>query len=149
MAHNEKIISIVPRILGAAIGALFIYAGILKALDPAQFAGDIANFRLLPHTATVALALYLPWLEIFCGATLIFKILHHGGLLILTGLCLGFLTALASAKYRGLDISCGCFGHSHPHPLVTSLLLDSALLAVLVFLLAREFVRPKTHISSL
>ena len=138
MARREKVMPLISRLLGIAIGALFIYAGALKVLDPARFAGDISNFRLLPHTAGVLLALYLPWLEIFCGAALVFKKLYQGGLLILAVLCLVFLAALASAKYRGLDISCGCFGHSHPHLLSVSILLDSTLLAALVFLLVFE-----------
>jgi putative oxidoreductase len=137
-----KKIAFIQRLAGMAIGAVFICAGALKAFDPAQFAGDIANYRLLAHTAGAALALYLPWLEIVCGAALIFKKSYRGALLILTALCLVFLAALVSAKARGLDISCGCFGHAHPHPLALSLLLDSALLATLILLLVAEFRRP-------
>ena len=138
MAGRKKITLLIPRLLAAAIGALFIYAGVLKTLDPAQFAGSIGNYRLLPHAAAVLLALYLPWLEIICGAALIFKKSYRGALVILATLCLIFLAALASAMARGLNISCGCFGHSDPFPLVVSLLLDSALLAALAFLLALE-----------
>lgn len=134
MAGREKIIPLAYRLLGVVVGALFIYAGILKALDPAQFAGDIDNFRLLPHPAGVLLALYLPWLEIVCGAALVFTKACRGALLILAALCLAFLVVLASAKARGLDISCGCFGHAHPHPLSVSLLLDSTLLVALLLL---------------
>ena len=53
-----------------------------------------------------------------------------------------YLAALASATARGLDIACGCFGHSHSHPVFA--LLDLALLAALVFLCALEFKRLKT-----
>ena len=126
MARREKIAPLIPRLLAIAIGALFIYAGILKALDPARFAADIDNFRLLPHAAGVVLALYLPWLEILCGAALVVKKTYRGALFILATLSLIFLAALASAKARGLNISCGCFGHSHPHPLSLSILLDSS-----------------------
>ena len=138
MAGGKTIAPAVSRLLAIAVGALFIYAGILKALDPAQFAGDIANFRLLPQLAGAVLAVYLPWLEIVCGMALVFKKTYRGALLILTALCLIFLAALASTMARGLDISCGCFGHAHPHPLWGSLLLDVFLLAALCFVLAAE-----------
>ena len=68
----------------------------------------------------VLLALYLLWLEIFCGTALeVFQKSSQGALFILTALSLIFLAALISAKLRGLDIStCGCFGHSSmPSPL--------------------------------
>jgi uncharacterized membrane protein YphA (DoxX/SURF4 family) len=124
---------------GAAIGLLFMYAGAMKALDPGQFAGDIENFRLVPHHAAVLLAIYLPWLEVICGFALLINRLRAGALCIFTTLCLVFLAALVSAKMRGLDISCGCFGHAHPHSLTTSLVTDSLLLFLLVLLLLHEF----------
>lgn len=138
MAGGKKIIPLLARLAGICIGALFIYAGEVKAADPGQFALDIANFRLLPHAAGVALALYLPWLEIVCGAALIFKKAYRGALLLLSALCAVFLAALGSAMARGLDISCGCFGRAHPHPLGASLLLDAALLAALLVIFVRE-----------
>jgi uncharacterized membrane protein YphA (DoxX/SURF4 family) len=141
LADVEKIIRLVSRLLGVAIGLLFVYAAWGKVLDPAQFAADIANFRLLPHAAGGILALYLPWLEIICGTALIVHKAHRGALLITAAMCLMYLGALASAKVRGLDIECGCFGPSHPHSLAVSLMLDSALLAGLIFLLTVEFGR--------
>lgn len=141
MAGRAKMNPILNRLLAIAVGALFVYAGILKVLDPAQSATDIANFRLLPHTAAVALALYLPWLEIFCGTALAFRKFHGGALLLLTAMTLVFFFALVSAKARGLDISCGCFGHLRPHPLIFSIVLDAVLFNILI-ILARDECRP-------
>jgi uncharacterized membrane protein YphA (DoxX/SURF4 family) len=123
---------------GFAVGGIFVYAGILKALDPAQFAADIANFRLLPWPECAALALYLPWLEIVCGAALIVRRLRVAAALVLSALCVVFLVALASAKARGLDIACGCFGSGDAGHLLRALLLDAAILSALIFLLATE-----------
>ena len=103
------------RILGVVVGGIFIYAGALKALDPIQFANDIDNYKILPWTPAVCLALYLPWLEIFCGLAVAFRVLYGGGLFILTSLILIFLGATIAAKARGLDITCGCFGHASQH----------------------------------
>jgi putative oxidoreductase len=123
---------------GLAVGGIFVYAGILKALDPAQFAAGIANYKLLPWSAGVVLALYLPWLEILCGVALIVRRLHVAAALILSALCGTFLIALVSAKARGLDIACGCFGHSGSGHLLRSLLIDAAILCALIFLFATE-----------
>jgi putative oxidoreductase len=91
------------RILDFIIAAIFIYAGVLKAID---------HYKILPWTIGVGLAFYLPWLEIFCGLALIFRLFYRGALSILTVLVVVFLVATIAAKARGLDITCGCFGHA-------------------------------------
>lgn len=106
---------IVWRILAVISGGIFVYAGVLKAIDPAQFAIDIDNYKTLPWFVSVRLAFYLPWLEIFCGLALVFRFLYRGGLLILSALILIFIGATVAAKARGLDITCGCFGHASQH----------------------------------
>ena len=138
MARCAKMMQPVLRILAVAIGGIFVYAGALKALDPGRFAGDVANFKLLPWHASVLLALYLPWLEIICGAALIFKRLYAGALVLLALLNLIFLAALISAKVRGLDISCGCFGRAITHSITASAAIDVGILAVLLFLYWNE-----------
>ncbi len=100
------------RIVDLIIAAIFIYAGVLKALDPVQLAHDIDHYKILPWAVGVGLAFYLPWLEIFCGLALIFRLFYRGALSILTALVVVFLVATIAAKVRGLDITCGCFGHA-------------------------------------
>jgi uncharacterized membrane protein YphA (DoxX/SURF4 family) len=112
------------RVLDILIAAIFIYAGILKVLDPVQFARDIDNYKMLPWPAAVALALYLPWLEILCGLALIVRRLYRGAVLLLTGLTIVFIVA-----------SCGCFGHvSQGWSFGWHMALDFGLLAGLVIL---------------
>jgi putative oxidoreductase len=126
------------RILDLIVGGIFIYAGVIKALDPVQFANDIDNYKTLPWFISVRLAFYLPWLEIVCGLTLIFRFLYRGGLSILTALILIFVGATIAAKARGLDITCGCFGHASKNWNFTShLLLDLLILAVALVLFSR------------
>src|SRR5690348_5576880 len=103
------------RILDFVVAGIFIYAGAIKALDPVQFANDIDNYKILPWPISVALAFYLPWLEIFCGFALIGRFLYRGALSILTALIAVFTLATIAAKIRGLDITCGCFGHASQH----------------------------------
>jgi len=126
---------IVLRILALIIGGLFIYAGILKIIEPVQFARDIDNYKMLPWPVAVGLAFFLPWLEVFCGVALIMRRLCRGGLLILIGLTIVFIVASIIAKSRGLDITCGCFGHaSAGWSFAKHMVLDFAILASLVVL---------------
>jgi hypothetical protein len=121
------------RIVDLIVGGIFIYAGVIKALDPVQFANDIDNYKTLPWFVSVRLAFYLPWLEIFCGLALVFRFLYRGGLSILTALIAVFIGATIAAKMRGLDITCGCFGHasknwSFPQHMAIDLAIFAALL---------------------
>src|SRR6266581_1480395 len=103
------------RIVDLIVGGIFIYAGAIKVLDPVQFANDIDNYKTLPWFISVRLAFYLPWLEIFCGLAVIFRFLYRGGLSILMALIALFIAATIAARARGLDITCGCFGHASQH----------------------------------
>jgi len=127
--------NIVWRIVDLIVGGIFIYAGVLKVLDPIQFANDIDNYKTLPWFISVRLAFYLPWLEIFCGLAVIFRFLYRGGLSILTALILIFIGATVAAKLRGLDITCGCFGHASQHwSFPQHMAIDLGILAALIAL---------------
>jgi uncharacterized membrane protein YphA (DoxX/SURF4 family) len=102
----------VKRIVAIIIGGLFLYAGIVKVIEPVAFARDIDNYKTLPWGAAVWLALYLPWLEIFCGLALITRVLYRGSVFVVTGLMSVFIIASIASKARGVDVSCGCFGHA-------------------------------------
>ena len=130
------LMNIVWRIVDFVVGGIFIYAGVLKVLDPVQFGLDIDNYKTLPWFVSVRLAFYLPWLEIFCGLALIFRFLYRGGLSLLTVLIALFIGATVAAKMRGLDITCGCFGHasqnwSFPQHMAIDLAILIAVLALL------------------
>lgn len=102
---------VILTILRVALGALFIYAGAMKAAEAPDFARDIQRYTIIPWPdATVLLAVYLPWLEILSGVAVIVRRFHLGALAIIAGLMLVFTIALTSAWARGLDIECGCFG---------------------------------------
>ena len=127
--------NIIWRILDFVLAGIFIYAGALKALDPVQFANDIDNYKILPWPVSVALAFYLPWVEIFCALGLVFRFCYRGALSILMVSIVVFTSAMIAAKIRGLDITCGCFGHasqhwSFPSHLATNLAILAALIAL-------------------
>lgn len=131
------------RAMELLTGAVFIYAGVLKALDPVGFANDIENYHILPWPIGVRLAFYLPWLEIACGLALLLGRARDAALAILAALTSVFIVASAAAKARGIDVSCGCFGHAARNlSFAWHLAIDAALLVAMLFL----FVRRRAHL---
>ncbi len=95
------------RLLRLALGAVFIYAGTLKLLQPQAFAHSLAQFELLPDLLLPAVALGLPALELLAGIGLVFDL--RGSLAAIALLLLLFLGVLGYAVLLDLEIDCGCF----------------------------------------
>ncbi len=133
------------HILRPTLAGVFLTAGAIKAWDPARFALDVHHYRLLPWALSAAVAFYLPWLEIVCGAALYLKKADRGALLLVLGLTSAFLAALVSAWSRGLDISCGCFGGtgSANYPLAITLDLALLIAAAALFRSLNREAKPK------
>jgi len=97
-------------ILVVLLAALFLYAGISKIPDPVAFARDIEAYRLLPGQASLAVALWLPWLEVLAALALVWPAWRAAGRQLLLLLLTVFQILLLVTWFRGLDIECGCFG---------------------------------------
>ena len=98
--------------LRIGLGLLMAYAGAMKLLEPpATFAEEIGNYRLLPNLAPLA-AVTLPAIEVVAGLALLLLRggWRRGAALLNLGLLLVFTAAVASARARGIDLRCGCFG---------------------------------------
>jgi putative oxidoreductase len=127
--------NVLYRSIGIIVGGIFVYSGVIKVMDPIGFARDIDNYHMLPWALSVRLAFYLPWLEVFCGLAVLGGLFYRGGLLILNALISIFIIASMVAKARGLDITCGCFGHaSRNWSFSGHLALDLILLIAVSFL---------------
>ena len=120
------------------LGGTFAYAALSKIPDPTAFASDIALYHLLPHSFTLVLGLYLPWLELFCGIGVLCRWRERGALLLTAGLCGIFCVAIGSAWFRGLDINCGCFGHSTAPSALPLAFIRSLVLGLLALFLFRQ-----------
>lgn len=121
------------------MGGVFIYAGILKIIDPEGFSFDIENYRIVPRIFINLIAIYLPYLEVITGLIIIFSPRRGGALIILNVLILFFLFGIIQAILRGLDIECGCFGDASREIGIRVLAEDLILLIVGIMLFVREF----------
>jgi putative oxidoreductase len=92
------------------VGGVFIWAGVVKILDPLDFAQSIANYRAFPRFIVFFLALILPWIEVFCGLFVISGLFKRSGALVLSVMTGCFLILITVTIFRGIDIDCGCFG---------------------------------------
>jgi uncharacterized membrane protein YphA (DoxX/SURF4 family) len=106
----ETPLGVSELILRVALGGVFTYAGAAKLPDLEEFFWSVHHFAHTPWDVSMVLAMFLPSVEIIAGLALIIRKLHAGALLIVTALSAIFLGAIASAWWRGLDITCGCFG---------------------------------------
>jgi uncharacterized membrane protein YphA (DoxX/SURF4 family) len=106
MIRNKPLLLVFRVVLGG----LFIYAGVVKVVDPLGFAQDIRNYRLVGQSLAFVAAVVLPWLEILAGAFLVAGIWKRGAALVISGLLVFFIVLTLVTLARGLDVECGCFG---------------------------------------
>jgi uncharacterized membrane protein YphA (DoxX/SURF4 family) len=131
-----KIIALILRLL---IAGVFLTAGVLKIYDfkhggsaTSLFFQDVLNYHLTSWDVTMVIAVYLPWLEVIVALALLGPWLRLGALALSAGMTVIFLGALGSAWQRGLDISCGCFGHeANATDFPVMITRDAALLAAI------------------
>jgi uncharacterized membrane protein YphA (DoxX/SURF4 family) len=91
------------------LGVIFIAASIDKIAHPAEFAGIVQNYQILPDRMVNIVAVVLPWLEVIVGALILCGWWLPGATILANLLLVVFLSALASAVARGIDVHCGCF----------------------------------------
>jgi putative oxidoreductase len=134
--------------LRALLALALMVAGAAKAFQPENFAVEVDRFQLTPWLLSVVLGYFLPWLEVVTAVGLLSTPLYLGALLSVCALGMTFTVAVGSAWWRGLDISCGCFGavmssHISGWHLLAVLLFVGAGSALLVYNgVAKKFERP-------
>ncbi|HEV2739471.1 MAG TPA: MauE/DoxX family redox-associated membrane protein [Candidatus Elarobacter sp.] len=107
---SPKVVGIAVLVLRIVLGAIFIVAGVSKFGHAAEFAQQIAAFRLLPQPVIAPTALALPLVEILLGGYLAIGLFTRAAAWIAMAMLLVFDGAIASAVVRGMTLSCGCFG---------------------------------------
>ena len=134
-------------LLRVIVAGVFLYGGVMKIWDfrhahsaTPDFTVAIQHFEILPQPdLAVALAVYLPWLEVVAALTLFVRRLALGAATAVAGMTTVFLIAVGSAWARGLDISCGCFGKDETSTNYPTLMIrDALLLAAALILVWRE-----------
>jgi uncharacterized membrane protein YphA (DoxX/SURF4 family) len=89
------------------IAIVFIYAGLVKLIDPKAFAKAISQYDIMPEFLLAPLAIGLPALEFLAGIGLIFNI--RGSLTVIFNLLIIFIFVLGYGIFNDFNIDCGCF----------------------------------------
>lgn len=115
VVHRESPVRFSARELATlvarfAIAGVFLYASLPKLADPGVFAADVQNYRLLPDALAGHAALFVPAFELVVAIGLLLPRYQRGAALIATSMLAIFSVAMAQARLRGIDLSCGCFG---------------------------------------
>lgn len=97
-------------VLRGLLAAVFAYAAVPKLIDPGEFAAAIQNYRAVPDTFAGYLAVFVPAFELVIALGLLLPGYQRGAALLATLLLVAFGAAMAQARWRGIDLSCGCFG---------------------------------------
>jgi uncharacterized membrane protein YphA (DoxX/SURF4 family) len=121
-----------------ALGIVFLAAGILKAVDPDEFARQIATYGIVPERAARPAAYLLIPVEIALGAALVIGYRTRIAALLTSALLIVFMAATAYAWSQGRTEGCGCFGSFASRGPGDVLLEDTLFLALglLAFLFA-------------
>jgi len=125
--------------LGARVylAYVFLFACWFKIIDPTSFALSVATYQMLPLELINITALVMPWTELLAGAMLLVGFRTRAAALLICGMMVVFMVALAWALYQGLDMSCGCFasdGKEDPISYMT-MLRDAAWLGLGLYVL--------------
>jgi uncharacterized membrane protein YphA (DoxX/SURF4 family) len=96
--------------LRLALGALFLYAGLIKAGASEEFALALIPFTFVPGGWGSYLAVGLAVTEILAGVLILLPRVYPLGALLILGLCAVFIVALTWALANGIIVDCACFG---------------------------------------
>ena len=114
------------------LGGLFIYAGAVKVLAPAEeFAYAIETYKVTGPALALRAAYIIPWLELYAGLLLAAGIFTRFSAFLCGAMLVFFELLLAQAWLRGLPVtSCGCFGSGGSNSLPFEFLLNLFFLAL-------------------
>lgn len=126
------------------LGALFIYMGMNKALQPVEFLKLVHEYDLVKNYWMLnVIAAALPWFEVFCGLLLLTSIAVRGSALVLISMLVPFtwivfqralsMQAALHIPFCAVKFDCGC-GNGEVF-ICRKLLENFTLLALSVWLL--------------
>jgi len=131
LPSRNGLISGFVLVIRMCLGAMFIASSLPKIRLPFEFLSSVYSYELVGPKMGVLVAMALPWLELFVGICLVGGVLVGGALLASIGMGVLFTFILASALYRQLDISCGCFNNAVASKISYLILIRAIIITVL------------------
>jgi len=102
-----------------SLGALFVYMGWQKVLDPVAFMKMVRQYDMVQSSLVLnSIAAALPWFEVYCGLLLLAGIAVRGTALVLIGMLAPFtfavlhralaIYATQAIAFCAIKFDCGC-----------------------------------------
>ncbi len=116
---REQVVPMLGVLARWTLGVLFVYMGLLKALDPVDFLKLIRQYDLVDTPLLLNLiASTLPWFEVFCGTLLIAGVAIRGTAAVTLLMQIPFtilvlqralaIQAETSQPFCAIRFDCGC-----------------------------------------
>ena len=116
------------------VGGIFVWSGAAHLSNPYYFLSTVYQYELTSASVGALIASYMPFLELTLAACLLGSCCQRAAWFVTSLLLLVFVGVQGSALYRGLKISCGCFGPEINRPIdVTSISYTAALAVLAIF----------------
>lgn len=112
VSTTPKWVTAVGWVGRVVVGAVFLVAGFNKLIEPETFAQDISNYQVFPHWTWNLAAAIVPITEILAALALLTGFKRRAAAIVLGALDVVFIGLIASVIWRGIDLSCGCFGEA-------------------------------------
>ncbi len=116
---KDHVLPLIGTVARWALGALFIYMGLKKALDPVDFLKLVRQYDMVESPLLLNLiASTLPWFEVFCGVLLVSGIAVRGAATISLLMLVPFtvivlqralaIHAASAIPFCAIRFDCGC-----------------------------------------
>jgi uncharacterized membrane protein YphA (DoxX/SURF4 family) len=103
------------------LGGVFVYMGLLKALEPDAFLKLVREYHLVTNPLLLnSIAAGLPWFEVFCGLLLLTGVAVRGSALVIIGMLVPFtfiilkralsMSITQHVEFCAIKFDCGCGG---------------------------------------
>ncbi len=130
LSKKKRMLSLFVLAARLGLGFMFIVSSVPKMRQPHAFLGSVYGYELVGPKLGMLVAMVLPPVELFAGVCLVGGVFIGGALLVSMSMGVLFSFVLASALWRHLDISCGCFASSTAEKIGYSTLLRAIVIAL-------------------
>ncbi len=96
-------------VLRIAMGLLFIYSGLFKAIDPESFGRVIILYDISPEILVPYAAIIFPFIELATGLLLVSGFRIKAASFLAINLMIFWIVIICVSIFRGKTFDCGCF----------------------------------------
>src|SRR5665213_608065 len=123
-------------VLSVILGLTFALSSVPKLRRPKAFQLAVLAYQVLPSPLADWYAKLVPPLELLCAILLLTGTAVRLAAMVMAGLLLSFIIAVAINMIRGRTLDCHCFGKAARRPIGWTLLLQDCLLLVIAVAVA-------------